>query len=39
MIKNTASVNNDYRSHPELAAYYADRKLKWRNGILSASEL
>jgi MFS family permease len=32
MITNT--VNSDYRSRPELAAYYADRKLMWRNVIL-----
>ncbi len=34
MIKNTDTVNSDYRSRPELAAYYADRKLMWRNVIL-----
>jgi hypothetical protein len=38
MIKNTDTVNNDYRSPPDLAAYYADRKLMWRNVILSASD-
>ena len=38
MIKNTATVNNDYRSRPELAAYYADRKLMWRNVIMLASD-
>jgi MFS family permease len=32
-MKNTDIVNEDYRASPELAAYYADRKLMWRNVI------
>lgn len=34
VIRNSDPVNEDYRSRPELAAYYADRKLMWRNVIL-----
>jgi len=26
--------HEDYRSRPELAAYYSDHKLMWRNVIL-----
>ena len=33
-MKNLDSVDEDYRSRPELAAYYSDRKLMWRNVIL-----
>jgi MFS family permease len=33
-MKNMDIVSEDYRSQPELAAYYADRKLMWRNVIL-----
>ena len=33
-MKQDELSNQDYRSRPELAAYYADRKLMWRNVIL-----
>lgn len=34
MINKNDQLSEDYRSRPELAAYYADRKLMWRNVIL-----
>lgn len=33
-MKNLDPVDEDYRSRPELVAYYSDRRLMWRNVIL-----